>query len=223
MVDGISISMIQNSGPVLKNSDCEYPIFYYQEADCEGFYTRREFAALIMQHGLRQRYYRLAEWCCGAGANGFYMLEANLCTNLVLVDCWEPAIAGCDFTAAANGIGDCVTTYCADRLDQLPDHEIWDCVIVAPPWRPEIWPGPGLTEHILRKKIDQDWALHNHMYEHLPNRLALNAEVWVFEDHRFRSPQDWHSSIQQAGLELVGVHENFWQPTSYVLHLQKTS
>lgn len=209
---------------MLRNTDSKYTILYHENVDIDGFRCRNDIANLIKSVGKKQTYLRAHEWCCGHGAIGFKLLEADICTHLVLTDIFEPAIEGCDLTVAANNIQNCVTTYCTDTLTSLPDSEKWDLFVANPPWRSKITSDvyPSSADE-KRKMYDVNWALHNHMYNSMEKYLTDDAEIFLFEDTRYSSPDTWHEQIDIQGYQIINTYydclENF--KTGYILHLDK--
>lgn len=206
---------------IVKNTSGRYPILYDDVNDIDGFRCRDQFVQLIQSNASKPQYNRAHEWCCGTGAIGFKILEQALCKHLVLSDIYQPAVLGCEYTVALNDLSDCVTMYVNSDIKDLPQHERWDLVVANPPWRSEFRPGPAISQSLMRKMFDINWHAHQCFYSSIGGFLDRQADVWIYEDQRFSSPDTWQSWFRHAGLVLHEVHGNFGgHDTGYVMHLK---
>ena len=208
---------------ILKNTNSRYTILYYEEVDIDGFNCREEFVRLITDTGIKRRYVRAHEFCCGHGAIGFKILENGLIDHLVLTDKYLPASVSCDFTRTVNDLQSLVTIYNTDSICRLPTSEKWDLFIANPPWRSKINPGPELNDDLLRKMWDLDWAVHKNMYQNISTYLTDDADLYIYEDSRFSDRDTWEPYINDAGLKIHNIYYKFGiVSTGYVMHLKKS-
>ena len=209
---------------MFRNTESKYTILYNENVDIDGFRSRNDIANLIKRVGKKPTYNRAHEWCCGHGAIGFKLLEDDICTQLVLTDIFQPAIQGCDLTVATNKLHNHVTTYCTNTLTSLPDVEKWDLFVANPPWRSEITSDifPRSADE-KRKMYDVNWDLHNHMWNSIGKYLTDDAEIFLFEDTRYSSPDTWSEQIDKLGYQIINTYyhclENF--RTGYIMHIDK--
>jgi methylase of polypeptide subunit release factors len=210
---------------VKKDSQSRTTVLYYEGVDSDGLRARYDFSQLILRTGKKTQYQRAHEWCCGHGAIGFQLLEDGLCKTLVLTDKHEPAVIGCQFTVAANNLDNVVTVYQNDDIGQLPKYERWDLFVANPPWRSHLKSGPSMSDNDQRIKVDKDWDCHNQLWSSIGQYLTQDADVYMYEDLRFSNQYTWKDQIEQAGLKIHAIYDQFnvvpERDTNYVMHLKK--
>ena len=79
---------------------------------------------------------RCAEFCAGPSFIGFALLGLGACGSLVVLDVNPLSVAAARETVRRNGLGDRVSVYHSDGLDDVPASEkgSWDLVVSNPPY-----------------------------------------------------------------------------------------
>ena len=184
---------------------CTFPvdIRYHENVNVNGFDFPRSIVKL-----LNRTYNRVDYFCCGTGAVGFHLLHKNLANTVRFIDCFEPAIKGCQITAELNGWSDRISfAHSLEALDQQVDLFIGD-----PPWWPEILPGPAVDENRVRQLFDIGYATHKTMWQWLVDHLAPDGDIFIVRDNKRNNVDNWNSMIP-AELKIVAEYPlKFFNP-----------
>jgi 16S rRNA G966 N2-methylase RsmD len=140
---------------------------------------------------------RVFEWCAGPGFIGFSMLGHGLCHSLCLADVNPEAVAACRRTVAANGLGNRVSVYRSDNLNDIPITERWDLVVSNPPHFNE-------TSGDLRS-ADCGWDIHREFFTAVGRFLTPGALVILQENNAGSTVGDFRPLIEAAGLRILFV------------------
>lgn len=167
---------------------CNFPveIQYYPDVNVNGFDFPRPIIKL-----LTRQYNQADYFCCGNGALGFNLLHKNIAKKVRFIDCFAPAIKGCQLTAELNG-----WSKQTDFASKLSDNDSSvDLFIGDPPWWPEVLPGPELNQHQIRQFFDQNYDTHKTMWTWLVDHLTPDADVFIVRDNKRINVQEWKSLI----------------------------
>lgn len=147
---------------------------------------------------------RVFEWCAGPAFIGFSLLANNLCDSLCLADVNPEAVEVCRKTVEEGGLGDKVTVYCSDNLEQIPHSEQWDLVIGNPPH----FDG-DVEGHLALRSFDAGWKTHERFYAQVGKHLTEDGLILIIENngseskHTGSSPEIFEPFIEGGSLELV--------------------
>lgn len=151
----------------------------------------------VVEH-LFGRVNRLYEFCAGPGYIGFALLARDLCDHLVLSDVNPQALDMARETVRLNDLGDKVTIYESDGLNDIPADERWDLVISNPPHYPfQVKDEPSLILD------DPDWQMHRDFFGRVGAFLAPGASVLFLENSEGAPPEDFMPMLADGGLSLV--------------------
>lgn len=172
---------------------------------------------------------RCAEFCAGPSFIGFALLGLGACGSLVVLDVNPLSVAAARETVRRNDLGDRVSVYHSDGLDDVPASEkgSWDLVVSNPPHfvSVESWAGPaGGRRHWLNAMaVDADWGLHARFYRDASKFLSPTGHV-VFQENKDGSRPETFLPLLPADLRIVAVADGHAaaKPYSYwYLHVTK--
>jgi predicted RNA methylase len=162
-----------------------------------GLAFGRDFPRVLNELGIGRRG-RLFEFCAGPGYIGYSLLAAGWCESLVLADIDPDAVSTARFTAAHNELEDRVVVYRSDALDQIPDSERWDLVVVNPPHFSE--PNPDI------RIFDAGWELHRRFYASVASHMNPGGLVVMAEAQEGSDPELFEEMIRNGGGQPVAIH-----------------
>jgi predicted RNA methylase len=162
-----------------------------------GLAFGRDFPRVLNELGIGRRE-RMFEFCAGPGYIGYSLLAAGWCESLVLADIDPEAVSTARFTAAHNQLEDRVVVYRSDALDQIPDSERWDLVVVNPPHFSE--PNPDI------RIFDPDWELHRRFYASVATHMNPGGLVVMAEAQEGSDPELFEEMIRAGGGQPVAIH-----------------
>lgn len=140
-----------------------------------------------------RQYKRAHEYWCGHAAYAFDILGRSIAKTIAVTDCFFPAVVSCEFTSALNGLDDKVTVYQADSVGQLPDYEMFDLVIGAPPWLGKD-DGADTNDDARRICIDDQFQSHQDFFTNSMPRLEPGGDLILLHIYDPRTlcdiPQD---------------------------------
>jgi predicted RNA methylase len=162
-----------------------------------GLAFGRDFPRVLNELGIGRRE-RMFEFCAGPGYIGYSLLAAGWCESLVLADIDPEAVSTARFTAAHNQLEDRVVVYRSDALDQIPDSERWDLVVVNPPHFSE--PNPDI------RIFDPGWELHRRFYASVASHMNPGGLVVMAEAQEGSDPELFEEMIRDGGGQPVAIH-----------------
>jgi predicted RNA methylase len=162
-----------------------------------GLAFGRDFPRVLNELGIGRRG-RMFEFCAGPGYIGYSLLAAGWCESLVLADIDPDAVSTARFTAAHNQLEDRVVVYRSDALDQIPDSERWDLVVVNPPHFSE--PNPDI------RIFDPGWELHRRFYASVASHMNPGGLVVMAEAQEGSDPELFEEMIRAGGGQPVAIH-----------------
>jgi predicted RNA methylase len=162
-----------------------------------GLAFGRDFPRVLNELGIGRRE-RMFEFCAGPGYIGYSLLAAGWCESLVLADIDPEAVSTARFTAAHNQLEDRVVVYRSDALDQIPDSERWDLVVVNPPHFSE--PNPDI------RIFDPGWELHRRFYASVASHMNPGGLVVMAEAQEGSDPELFEEMIRAGGGQPVAIH-----------------
>lgn len=208
----------------LINTEKSISVYYNRDVDIDGFYVRDEVVEVINKLKRKEKYNNLLEPFSGHGAIGFNLLENNIAEKLCLLDIYQSAIDFCNITIEKNNLKNVCTTICADTVDVEFENK-FDLVFGNPPWRKNITVDVDTVnhaEHQLRKKVDDNWKIHENFFSHIVKKTTSDVDIFLYEDSRFSSPETFEKYYNKSMLKVENVIYNFGiNKTGYILHLVK--
>jgi hypothetical protein len=162
-----------------------------------GLAFGRDFPRVLNELGIGRRE-RMFEFCAGPGYIGYSLLAAGWCESLVLADIDPDAVSSARFTAAHNELEDRVVVYRSDALDQIPDSERWDLVVVNPPHYSEQNPDARV--------FDPGWELHQRFYGSVGRHMNPGGLILVAENLEGSDPDLFEEMIRAGGGSPLAVH-----------------
>ncbi len=178
---------------------------FHPVTDGGGEWMRWYLAQQIREHGLKKKYNRCYEWCSGSSPMGFHIFDQGLIDNLVLVDNFDLAISDCNQTIKFNKLEDKVVTHKCDRVQDIPQGELWDLVIANPP---HCWvsnPAIKENEFLGRILLDENLETHKEFFNNIASRLADDGELFIIE-HMPNFAGAYPDIISDVGLKYLGEH-----------------
>ena len=176
-------------------------VFYKPELDGGGRTFGKDYVPFLNERvGKTGRVY---EWCAGPGFIGFHILSAGLCDTLCLSDINPAAVECVERTIRENDLGDRVTVYRSDCLDDIPRDERWDLVVGNPPHSGLDIELPNWGNAIIYKDIG--WDLHRRFYSTIGRHLADDAKIILQENYFCSTPETFAGMIAEAGLQTHSV------------------
>jgi methylase of polypeptide subunit release factors len=167
--------------------------------------------------------------CSGPGFIGYALLSSGLCETLTFSDINRKAIAVAKITAREAGLLDRVTFYVSDCWDSIPESEVWDLVVVNPPYFNFNRKPVTQTDYFLPDGyvplvwLDRDWRMHRKFYEGVGRHLTSGGKIVISECPEAGTlDEDWGEMIAKAGLRVIDTFLDAEYPTSfYYLILEK--
>lgn len=160
----------------------------------------------IMRSRYQRGFSRCLEWCSGPGFIGFDLLDHGICTELVLMDRYAPAIEISIPATVADNHLESARAYLGHSLGALPDHERFDLVVANPPHYLEC---PGDANY-QRLAVDPDWQAHQDFFKHIGQHLDPNGVILLQENQAgsIRREQEWRHIIEKNGLRISAVFDS---------------
>ncbi len=175
-------------------------VFDRPELHKGGMSFGQDFPRVLNELGVG-RCSRLFEFCAGPGYIGYSLLAAGWCETLALADVSSDAVSAAARTAEYNGLGERVSVYESDALDQIPAEERWDLVVSNPP---HFLPDAAGTEDI--QVFDKDWKVHGRFYESVKRHMEPGGLVVMVENAAGSDPRLFEQMIRAGGGKPVTVH-----------------
>jgi methylase of polypeptide subunit release factors len=145
---------------------------------------------------------RVFEWCSGPGFIGFSMLGNDLCETLCLSDINPAAVSSCQQTVRVNKLGDRVSVYQSDNLENIPGSEMWNLIVSNPPHFVDQYEG-DIRAH------DPEWQIHKNFFETVSKHLAEDGMIVLQENNRGSTVETFRSMIEQSGHEIFFTHGDY--------------
>jgi hypothetical protein len=165
-----------------------------------GMSFGQDFPRVLNELGVG-RCSRLFEYCAGPGYIGYSLLAAGWCETLALADISPDAVSAARRTAEYNRLGDRVSVYESDALDQIPQDERWDLVVSNPPhFLPDTAGGDDV------QVFDGDWKVHARFYESVKEHMEPGGFVVMVENAAGSDPRLFEQMIRAGGGRPVAVH-----------------
>jgi hypothetical protein len=158
-----------------------------------GLALGRDFPRVLNELGIG-RQPSLYEFCAGPGYIGYSLLAAGWCETLTLSDIDSGAVATARRTAALNRLGDRVSIFESDVLDQIPSDQRWDLVVGNPP---HFLPDPDEPNSIQR--FDPDWEVHRRFYASIKEHMNPGGLVVLVENCTGADPDLFERMIHEGG------------------------
>jgi tRNA1(Val) A37 N6-methylase TrmN6 len=140
---------------------------------------------------------RLFEWCAGPGFIGFSLLAQGFCDTACLADINPAAVRAARMTVRRNRLGDRVSVYRSNNLEDIPPDERWNLVVSNP---------PHFNDRVFAGEIrlyDRDWHLHNEFFRDVSRFLAPNGVIVLQENNQGSTVETFRPMIEAAGFRIV--------------------
>jgi SAM-dependent methyltransferase len=172
-------------------------VHYTRLIDGGGAGFGQDFIPFLRGRGMPKQA-RAYEWCSGPGFIGFSLLGNGLCETLCLADINPDAVEACRRTVRENGLGDRVSVYQSDSLEDIPASERWNLVVSNPP-------------HFVDERFDdiracdRDWHVHRGFFADIGRFLAPGGVVVLQENNRGSTADTFRRMIEESGLSILFV------------------
>ena len=186
-------------------------VLYLKGQDGDGSSMAGHFVDYLRDRHAGSFPFRTAfEWCAGPGFIGFALLDAGLCSELVLSDINEEAVAAAQATVDRNGLKDRVRVCHGDNLDGLDRAERFDLVVSNPPNFFCLNPRHRFYDALKAdlRPNDPGWRLHRRFYAEIPAFLNPGALLLIEEVDPF---------AEACFVRNVGDNQPLWGPEPFDL------
>jgi len=144
------------------------------------------------------RQHRVFEWCAGPGFIGFSLLGHGFADTLCLADVNPAAVAACSRTVRQNNLGERVTIYLSDNLDEIPASERFDLVVGNPPHFVDQFARD--FDRGDRRAHDPGWQIHRNFFTHISRFLNPGGVIVLQENNQGSTADEFRDMIAAAGL-----------------------
>lgn len=174
------------------------------------------------------------EWCAGPGFIGFRLLADGICNNLILLECFRPAVDACNKTISQlpKRFKNKVSVIHSNNIKSLSEEFKFDLIVANPPhFNATLWSGifhdttaePGSwceSDHFNTKATDKNWQLHQEFFINIKKNLAANGIVLLQECIFGSSVDEFKDFIHAGGLKITNAFREKKEPNIWYLELQ---
>jgi tRNA1(Val) A37 N6-methylase TrmN6 len=183
---------------------------YDSHMDGGGTWFGTDYVTEIRSRYPNRIFERCLEWCSGPGFIGFDILSHGLSKNLVLHDCYHPAIGKVKETVALHDLSARVRYHCGREIDIIPKDQKFDLVVANPPHY-AVCPG---DDNYQRIAVDTDWTAHRMFYQQILQYLSDDGRILIQENQAGseQGVETFRHTIESNGLEILDVSasQQFW-------------
>lgn len=159
-----------------------FTLFYSESDNGGGTSIGLDFKNVLNKHHPNRKFNRCLEWCSGPGFIGFDLLLNDLCKELVLVDKHQSALNSVTNSLSQYNGELQVTTYCIDKISNLPGHEQFDLVVANPPhFSFPVFYQETIFKNDSRIYLDYNWDIHKEFFANIHNYLNPNGIILLQE------------------------------------------
>lgn len=161
-----------------------------------GTWFGQEYKNVIVSRYAR-KFQRCLEWCSGPGYIGFDLLDYGICSNLALIDSYEPAINNVAFSVRDNQLENKVNYFLGNTIDCIDKKLKFDLVVGNPPHYNKV-----IRENNNDDRLDCDpnWDSHKNFFKSIGSYLTDDGVILLQENWLGTNPDTFKEMIEQTDL-----------------------
>ena len=180
-------------------------IFYNIEQDGGGSIWAADVVSLVQQLYPNRKFHNVFEWCSGPGFIVFSLLANSLCSNLFLVDIYQPALDHCTLTKQNLNNKyqeNIVEIIKMGSLEDLTDSYQFDLIVGNPPHFDTVTTRFS-KYYDPRLFVDEHWDIHKNFFENVKKNLTKDGIIILLESFWGSSPDTFAQMIDDANLQIT--------------------
>jgi 16S rRNA G966 N2-methylase RsmD len=199
-------------------------VYYDQHMDGGGTDFGQDYPRVISYLYPDKKFNHCLEWCAGAGHIGFRMLADGKCSQLTLLDAYQPALLACKKTIDHMPVQfkNTVTLQHCSNIEQLSEEYQFDLIIANPPHYSSKLLARNYFKYsqdqqvsvqdAVRIGIDEHWQMRKNFYGNIAKNLTKDGVIVLQENLQLSQPEDFREFIDQGGLKIVRSFATSSQP-----------